>query len=138
MVRADVSHAPLGIAGIEGLVDTSEAGACVSFVERVRCHDAGREVSRLEYTSHPTADAEALRVAREVVCSSHSVHAVALSHRVGRLAVGEVAIVRAASADHRAQAFDACAHLVEKIKHELPVWKRQVFTDGNDEWVGSA
>jgi molybdopterin synthase catalytic subunit len=138
VVRANVQAEPLDTAEIEGLVDTPEAGACVSFTGRVRRHDAGRDVAVLEYSAHPTADTEALRIALEVLAGSDGVRAVALSHRTGRLAVGEAAVVCAVSAAHRAQAFAACRALVEKVKHELPVWKHQVFADGTDEWVGSA
>jgi molybdopterin synthase catalytic subunit len=138
VVRANVQAVPLDTAEIEGMVDTPEAGACVSFVGRVRRHDAGREVAMLEYSSHPTADAEARRIAQEVLTSFSGVCAIAFSHRTGPLAVGEAAIVCAVSAGHRGQAFDACRELVERIKHELPVWKHQVFADGSDEWVGSA
>jgi molybdopterin synthase catalytic subunit len=138
VVRANVQTGPIDTAQFEGLVDTPGAGACVSFVGRVRRHDAGRDVAMLEYSSHPTSDAEAHRIAREVLASHGGVCAIALTHRTGRLAVGEVAVVCAVSAAHRGQAFDACRELVEKVKHELPVWKHQVFTDGSDEWVGSA
>jgi len=138
VVRANVQASPLDAAEIERLVDTPEAGACVSFTGRVRRHDAGRDVTMLEYTSHPTADAEARRIAREVLAGSDGVCAIAFSHRTGRLAVGEAAIVCAVSAGHRRQAFAACRELVEKVKHELPVWKHQVFADGSHEWVGSA
>jgi molybdopterin synthase catalytic subunit len=137
-VRASLQAVPIDTAGLEELVDTPEAGACVSFVGRVRRQDAGRDVVALEYSAHPMAEAEADRIAREVLASSSGVCAIALTHRTGRLAVGEVAVAVAVSAGHRGQAFDACRELVEKVKHELPVWKHQVFADGSDEWVGSA
>ena len=59
----------------------------------------------------------------------------AVSHRVGRVAVGDVALVAAVSTAHRREAFDICARLVDEIKHRLPIWKRQLFADGTDEWV---
>lgn len=138
IVRANLQAGPIDSAELEGLVDTPEAGACVSFVGRVRRHDAGRDVVTLEYSSHPTAEAEVYRIAREVLAGCDGVCAIALTHRTGPLAVGEVAVACAVSAGHRGQAFDACRELVEKVKHELPVWKHQVFADGSDEWVGSA
>jgi molybdopterin synthase catalytic subunit len=60
---------------------------------------------------------------------------VAVSHRVGALAIGDVAIVAAVATAHRKQAFEACARLVDEAKARLPIWKRQVFTDGTEEWV---
>ena len=138
VVRANLQAGPIDSAEFEELVDTPEAGACVSFVGRVRRHDAGRDVVTLEYSSHPTAEAEVYRIAHEALASHNGVHAIALTHRTGRLAVGEIAVACAVSAGHRGQAFDACRELVERVKHELPVWKHQVFADGSDEWVGSA
>ena len=61
--------------------------------------------------------------------------ALAVSHRVGHLDVGDVALVAAVAAAHRRAAFDACARLVDEVKARLPIWKRQVFADGTDEWV---
>ncbi len=138
VTRANLQAFPIDTAELEELVDTAEAGACVSFAGRVRRHDAGRAVATLEYSSHPTAEAEARRIAEEILAHSDGVCAIAVTHRTGKLAVGEVAVGCAVSAAHRGQAFDACRELVEKVKHELPVWKHQVFADGSDEWVGSA
>ena len=64
--------------------------------------------------------------------------AIAASHRIGRLEIGEAALVAAVAADHRAAAFGTCARLVDTVKERLPVWKRQFFADGTDEWVNSA
>ena len=63
------------------------------------------------------------------------VDAVAVSHRVGMLGIGDVALACAVSSSHRGQAFAACAELVDLVKERLPIWKRQVFTDGDEEWV---
>ncbi|WP_259465873.1 molybdenum cofactor biosynthesis protein MoaE [Rhodococcus opacus] len=137
-MRANVQPEPIDIAELDTLVDLPRAGAQVSFVGRVRTHDAGRGVEKLEYSSHPTANAEALRIANEVLRRSEGVCAIAITHRVGCLDIGEAAVVCAISAEHRGQAFEACRELVERVKHELPIWKHQTFTDGTDEWVGSA
>lgn len=138
VLRANVQSNPLDVAEIEGLVDTANAGAFVSFVGKVRAHDAGRGVEALEYSSHPTAHAETMRIAEEVLGNFEGVLAIAVTHRVGSLRAGEVAIVCAVAAGHRGQAFSACRELVERIKAELPIWKHQIFKDGTDEWVGSA
>ena len=100
----------------------------------VREHDHGRAVAELEYQAHPTAEAVLREVASDIAAEP-DVLAVAVSHRVGLLAIGDVALVAAVSSAHRREAFDACARLVDEVKRRLPVWKRQVFADGTDEWV---
>jgi molybdopterin synthase catalytic subunit len=112
----------------------SASGASVLFSGVVRDHDHGRSVVALEYVAHPSAGA-VLRECLDEVAADPLVHAVAVSHRVGELAIGDAALVAAVSAAHRAEAFAACARLVEVVKERLPIWKRQVFADGGDEWV---
>jgi molybdopterin synthase catalytic subunit len=118
-------------------VDDPSAGATVSFSGVVRDHDGEREVAALEYHGHPTAAWVVSEVADEVAARP-GVIAVAVSHRVGLLAVGDVALAAAVSSAHRREAFAACSDLVDEVKRRLPVWKRQVFDDGSDEWVGWA
>jgi molybdopterin synthase catalytic subunit len=72
------------------------------------------------------------------IAERDGVLAVAVSHRVGMLGIGDVALAAAVSAAHRSEAFAACTDLVDRVKHRIPVWKRQFFADGTDEWVGSA
>lgn len=136
--RAAVSSEPLDVAEHEALVADRSAGAVVSFAGVVRDHDGGRTVTRLEYSAHPTAGAVVARVADEVAAQAFGVRAIAVSHRVGPLEIGDAALVCAVAADHRAEAFATCSGLVEQIKAQLPVWKRQIFPDGTDEWVGCA
>jgi molybdopterin synthase catalytic subunit len=106
----------------------------VSFQGVVRDHDHGRQVTSLEYEGHPSA-AQVLREVAAEIAAEPDVYAVAVSHRVGSLAIGDVALVAAVSTAHRAAAFAACARLVDEVKARLPIWKRQVFTDGTEEWV---
>ena len=136
--RAAVGTEPLDVAEHAALVDDPAAGAVVTFAGVVRDHDGGRSVRGLEYSAHPTAGAVITQVATEVAARAAGVRAVAVSHRIGALAVGEVALACAVAADHRQAAFATCAELVDEIKRALPVWKHQVFTDGSDEWVNSA
>ena len=110
----------------------------MSFAGVVRNHDGGRGVTRLEYSAHPSAAAVLAEVAADVAAASEGVRAIAVSHRIGVLNIGDAALVAAVSADHRAAAFRACALLVDPVKERLPVWKHQFFSDGTDEWVGSA
>jgi len=129
-----VSDEPLDAAAHERAVSHAAAGAVVVFRGVVRDHDGGRDVTDLEYEGHPSAVEVLGQVAAEIA-ELPGVIAIAVSHRVGRLAVGDVALVAAVSCAHRAEAFAACAALVDETKARLPIWKRQVFTDGTDEWV---
>lgn len=138
VLRADLSESPIDVASHEALVDHSAAGAVVSFAGVVRDHDGGRGVTHLEYSSHPSAAEVLAEVAADVAAASEGVRAIAVSHRIGVLNIGDAALVAAVSADHRAAAFRTCALLVDTVKERLPVWKHQFFTDGTDEWVGSA
>jgi molybdopterin synthase catalytic subunit len=129
-----VVDSPLELDAHEKAVTDRRAGAVVSFQGVVRDHDHGRGVTALEYEGHPNAEA-VLREVAEEIAADPDVYAVAVSHRVGRLRIGDVALVAAVSTAHRAAAFAACARLVDEAKARLPIWKRQVFEDGTDEWV---
>jgi molybdopterin synthase catalytic subunit len=111
-------------------------GAVATFVGLVRDHDPSveGEVTHLEYSAHPDAAAVLERVVAEVEARHDAV--LALTHRVGLLGVGEVAIVAAAASAHRAEAFAACRDAVERVKAELPVWKKEILADGSHTWVG--
>jgi len=138
VLRAAVGEKPLDVAEHAALVEQATAGAVVTFAGVVRDHDGGRPVQGLEYSAHPTARAIVSEVAADVAARAHGVRAIAVSHRVGRLAIGDVALACAVAADHRKEAFETCSELVEEIKRLLPVWKHQSFTDGADEWVNGA
>jgi molybdopterin synthase catalytic subunit len=133
-VIARVVDEPLSVADHEEAVADKRAGAVVSFAGVVRDHDGGRGVTELEYVGHPTAQEVLTEVAAEFAARPE-VHAVAVSHRIGLLGVGDVALACAVSTSHRAAAFAVCAELVDEVKERLPIWKRQVFTDGAEEWV---
>lgn len=111
-------------------------GAISTFVGVVRNHDPSvdGEVTHLEYSAHPDAGEIIDRIAGEVEIT-HGV-TIAVSHRIGMLAVGDPAIVVAAASAHRAEAFAACRDVVERVKTELPVWKREILADGSHTWVG--
>ena len=133
-VIARVVDAPLSVAEHEDAVADKSAGAVVSFGGVVRDHDGGRSVTELEYVGHPTAPEVLVELAAEFAARPEVV-AVAVSHRVGLLGIGDVALACAVSAAHRGEAFAVCAELVDEVKKRLPIWKRQVFTDGEEEWV---
>lgn len=125
---------------VERAVWSTADGAMVTFSGIVRDHDGGRtDVRHIEYSSHPTA-ADVLGRLCDQIASEMSgpagVVRVGAVHRVGVLPVGEIAVVAVAVAPHRAEAFAACSELIERLKHGVPIWKRQLFSDGLSEWVG--
>lgn len=129
-----VTAEPLDLSAHERAVAEPGAGAVVSFAGVVRDHDHGRVVTLLEYEAHPSAEAVLKEVAAEIAADPE-VRGIAVSHRVGVLQIGEVALAAAIACAHREAAFAACARLVDQVKARLPVWKRQVFADGTEEWV---
>lgn len=138
ILRASVTEQAILLAEHEHLVAHQAAGAVVGFAGVVRDHDDGREVIRLEYSAHPHAEQILFEVLAEVAAAASGVRAIAASHRIGSLRIGDTALAAAVSADHRAAAFDTCARLVDVVKERIPVWKHQFFADGSDEWVNSA
>ncbi|MGX7677921.1 molybdenum cofactor biosynthesis protein MoaE [Jatrophihabitans sp. DSM 45814] len=131
---AEVVEHVLDVDAHSAAVRDRGAGADVTFCGVVRDHDHGRQVVELEYSSYPTA-AAIIRAVAEEIASDPAVIAVAVSHRIGQLKIGEVALVASVTAAHRKEAFESCARLVDEVKRRLPIWKRQLFTDGTDEWV---
>lgn len=131
-----VRDSPLDVDEVLAAVADDAAGGVVSFTGVVRSTDGGREVTELEYSAHPGAEAALLAVA-ETIAAELPVVALAAVHRTGLLAVGDVAVVVAASAAHRGQAFEAARRLIDDLKEQVPIWKRQLFADGDEEWVGS-
>jgi len=117
-------------------VDDPAMGAETSFVGRVRDHDpdAATAVVALEYTAHPDAEATLRALAERAIGDTGAL--VAVSHRIGRLEVGDAAVVVAVAAAHRGEAFAVCREIIEAIKAELPVWKRQIEADGTTAWKG--
>lgn len=130
LVTAD----PISEAALVAAVSARAAGAVVSFAGVVRDHDGGRAVADLTYEGHPDAGAVLAAVVAEAAARP-GVLAAAAHHRVGDLAVGDLAFAVAVSAAHRREAFEACAWLVDEAKTRLPIWKQQRFADGTTEWV---
>jgi molybdopterin synthase catalytic subunit len=121
---------------LAAVADPSAGGHAI-FVGTVRDHDGDRDVSKLIYTAHPSAGASLLAVAEEVAAMP-GVVAVAGLHRLGALTIGDTTVVLAVSAAHRGAAFDACRAFIDTLKQRVPVWKEQVFADGESEWVDHA
>lgn len=133
-VIALVTEAPLDAAAIEAVVASRADGAVVTFRGVVRDHDHGQAVTGLDYLAHPDAEAF-LRASCERITAETGLR-VAAAHRIGPLAIGELALVAAVAAPHRAAAFAAIERLVDDIKRTVPIWKRQHVAGGTTEWVG--
>jgi molybdopterin synthase catalytic subunit len=133
---AAISPEPLDLDAHLRAVDDSTAGAVTTFIGRVRDHDpdAATAVAALEYSAHPDAEAALRRIAEEAAGSGSTI--VAVSHRIGHLEVGDAAVVIAVASAHRAEAFEVCRAVIETIKTDLPVWKRQLEADGTATWLG--
>jgi molybdopterin synthase catalytic subunit len=138
VLRSALTEYPILLTEHEDLVAHEAAGAVVGFAGVVRDHDGGRHVTRLEYSAHPLAEQTLAEVLAEVAATAEGVRAIAASHRIGLLRIGDAALVAAVAADHRRAAFETCARLVDAVKARLPIWKHQFFADGTDEWVNSA
>lgn len=140
---ARIVESPLDRDEVEALLLGDEMGAVVSFVGRVRNHDpeAQGEVVALEYSAHPDAEAVLAELLREFTQArregSNPVR-VAAVHRIGRLAVGDAALIVSVAAAHRTDTFELCRDLVEEIKARVPIWKKQLTAAGAGAWVGIA
>ncbi len=134
VVLVAVTEEPLDVRAHEAAVAGSGSGAVVTFAGVVRDQDHGRRVTAIEYVAHPSASRVLAEVAAEVAARSDA-EAIAVSHRIGPLGVGEAALVAAVAGVHRQEAFATVALLVDEVKHRLPVWKRQMFLEGDEEWV---
>jgi molybdopterin synthase catalytic subunit len=133
----DVRAGELSVDEVRAAVADPAAGGIALFAGAVRDSDHDRQVTGLSYSAHPSAAGELRRVA-EVIAEKFRVTAVAAVHRVGDLAVGDLAVVVAVSCPHRADALDACRALIDELKETVPIWKHQRFADGASEWVGNA
>jgi molybdopterin synthase catalytic subunit len=126
----------LSVDEVRAAVADPAAGGIALFAGAVRDTHHERGVTSLSYSAHPSAARELRRVA-EVIAEKYPVIGIAAVHRVGDLAIGDLAVVLAVSCPHRAEAFDACRDLIDILKASVPIWKHQRFDDGTAEWVGS-
>ena len=132
----DLRETPLDVTEVLDAVDDRSVGGIDVFVGPVRDHDHDQGVTGLEYSAHPTALARLQEVAAGVA-ERYDVLALAAVHRVGRLEVGDVAVIVATATVHRSEAFEASRALIDELKETVPIWKHQLFTDGTEEWVGT-
>jgi molybdopterin synthase catalytic subunit len=132
----EIRESELSVDEVFALVRHPQAGGVAIFVGAVRDHDHGKSVTGLDYTAHPTVEATLHEVAAEVV-EAYDVLALAAVHRVGALAIGDLAVVVAVACPHRGDAFGAARQLIDELKKRVRIWKHQNFDDGTEEWVGA-
>ncbi|MEU1393077.1 MULTISPECIES: molybdenum cofactor biosynthesis protein MoaE [unclassified Nonomuraea] len=131
-----IRDTPLSVDEVLAAVEDHAAGGTAIFIGTVREQDHGKPVTRLSYSAHPSAPDELRRVA-EKVAADFPVTAMAAVHRVGDLGLGDTAVIVAVASPHRDEAFKASRRLIDDLKAEVPIWKHQVFADGETEWVGA-
>ncbi|HUZ54159.1 MAG TPA: molybdenum cofactor biosynthesis protein MoaE [Streptosporangiaceae bacterium] len=134
---AELREEPLSVDEVYAAITDPAAGGIAVFAGAVRDHDHGKSVTELSYSAHPSA-ADQLREVVEKVAARFDVHAIAAVHRIGDLAIGDLAVVVGVSSAHRDTAFEACRVLIDDLKATVPIWKHQRFTSGDSEWVNSA
>lgn len=130
-----VGHA-IDIASLAAELRDPAAGAVVTFDGRVRNHNAGQAVSRLEYQAYPALAISTGQRILEEEAARHGILAAQAAHRTGPLEIGEAAVWVGVASAHRGPAFDAARAIMERLKYELPVWKKETYADGRSEWVG--
>lgn len=130
-----LSEQPLSVEAAVSEVASPEAGAIATFVGTTRARSRGRDVVRLEYEAFEgMAEAEMERIALELI-ERYALTAVAIHHRVGTVAIGEVSVVIAVSAPHRGDALSACRDAIDTLKVTVPLWKKEIY-EGGEEWIG--
>ncbi|MGA7672339.1 MAG: molybdopterin converting factor subunit 1 [Nitrolancea sp.] len=131
-----VTDRPIDMQELSERVASPRSGAVATFAGAVRDHARGRGVLVLEYEAYPEAAEKALEQIGAEIREQWDVEGVAIVHRTGRLSIGEVSVGIAVSSAHRAEAFDACRHAIERIKQIVPIWKKEFYEDG-ETWIGS-
>ena len=130
-----VTVKPLNVQEVNDLVKRPTAGAVVTFDGIVRNNFAGRAVRFLEYEAYAEMAEKKMAEIGKEIRQKFSVSEIAMVHRLGRLEIGESSVVIAVAAPHRHAAFEACAYAMDRVKQEVPVWKKEFFIDGDEHWV---
>jgi len=125
---------PIDYTAITERVRSNECGAVVLFMGTVREMTAGRQTVALDYEAYPEMAHQTLQQLITEARTQWPVHAVAIEHRVGHLALGEISVAIAVSSPHRKQAFEAGRFLIDRLKEIVPIWKKENWSDGTSEW----
>lgn len=131
----EITVEPIDHAALTDRVRSRQAGAVCTFLGTVREMTGGRRTVALEYEAYPEMALKKLAELESQARARWPIQDVAIIHRVGRLDLGEISVVIAVSCPHRDQAFDACRWLIDTLKEVVPIWKREQWDDGTEEWV---
>jgi molybdopterin synthase catalytic subunit len=135
-VQIELKDTPLSISDAEIFVESPDTGGSVVFIGTVRNKTQAKPVMRLEFEAYePMAISEMRKIAEQAL-AQFAVTKIAIHHRVGVLEIGEIAVVISVSAPHRGAAFDACEYCIDTLKLTVPIWKKEVFEDG-EVWVAA-
>lgn len=129
-----ISETAIDVIGLLSRSHDSKAGAVVLFSGEVRDYNAGKEVSYLTYEAHVTIASKMIRDIIEEAAGKWNLNTVVAQHRIGKVAIGETAVVVITASPHRKEAYAANQFIIDKIKHEVPIWKCEVFMDGTKQW----
>ncbi len=135
--RINLTLAVISAAELARAIRSDEAGAIATFEGTVRAEKRGDGTAlvALEYSAHEPMAIEQLASLRDRALKEFAVQDVAVGHRLGRLAMGEVSVAVAVAAGHRAAAFDACRWLIDTLKVDVPIWKKDIWADGREDWT---
>jgi molybdopterin synthase catalytic subunit len=136
MIDIKISNEPLNIRACIDAVMSPESGGIDVFIGTVRNATKGKQVVRLEFEAYEKMAVSELNKIAEEVVKRWPVHKIVIHHRTGVLEVGDVPVIIAVSAAHRAAAFDACRYTIDTLKQTVPIWKKEVFEDG-EVWVAA-
>ena len=131
-----LTDSPLDSQSITQLVAKPEQGGLVLFTGNVRNKTQGKSVLRLEYEAYEPMAISEMEKIRQTVLQKWPKARIAIHHRVGILEIGEAAVLIAVSTPHRAQAFEACQFAIDTLKEQVPIWKKEIFEDG-EVWVAA-
>ncbi len=130
-----VGNREIDVAAFRASLENHASGAAVIFEGRVRNHNEGRQVDRLEYEIYePIALSEGRRILDEAA-QRWNIEQAGGAHRGGLLSIGDVAVIVGVVAAHRDEAFQAARYIIDEVKHRLPIWKREHYRDGSLNWV---
>ena len=130
-----LTHGPVNLTSVVVEVVDEQAGAIATFLGTVRTHSRGRDVIALEYEAYEEMAEDVLAGIADELLARYDLCKVAMSHRLGRVEVGETSVAIAVSAPHRQDALAACADAIEALKSQVPLWKKELYV-GGEEWIG--
>jgi molybdopterin synthase catalytic subunit len=130
-----ISWAPLELDRVYALVDDGANGAIVVMSGMVRNQTEGRPVVHLEYQAYEPMALKIFEQIAQEIEQQWPITALAIHHRIGKLAVGDISVLVAVGAPHRGEAFAACQYAIDTLKHQAPIWKKEHWADGASSWV---